>query len=69
MDFELATDCKRFDKLVNEPTYKHTSIINENIVGVERAKKEIYLNKPIAIGVAVLDLSKLHMYSFYYDVL
>ena len=69
MDFELVTDCKRFDKLVHQPTYKATSIINENIVGVERAKKEIYLNKPIAIGVAVLDLSKLHMYSFYYDVL
>ncbi len=37
MDFELVTDIKRYDKLVNEPTYKHTSIINESIVGVERA--------------------------------
>jgi hypothetical protein len=69
MDFELITDVKRYNKVVNEPTYKHTSIINENVVGVEKAKKEIYLNKPIAIGVAVLDLSKLHMYGFYYDVL
>jgi hypothetical protein len=69
MDFELVTDVKRYNKVVNEPTWKHTTIINENIVGVEKAKKEIYLNKPIAIGVAVLDLSKLHMYQFYYDVL
>ena len=69
MDFELVTDVKRYDKLVNEPTFKHTSIINENIVGVERAKKEIYLNKPIAVGVAVFDLSKLHMYGFYNDIM
>ena len=27
------------------------------------------LNKPIYIGVSILELSKLHMYQFYYDVM
>ena len=43
--------------------------MNENLVGVERAKAEVYLNKPMASGVTVLDLSKLHMYNFFYNVM
>ena len=27
------------------------------------------LNKPIYIGVSILELSKLHMYQYYYDVM
>ena len=27
------------------------------------------LNKPISIGVCILELSKLHMYQYYYDVM
>ena len=69
MDFSLITDVKHFQKVVAKPTYKATTIINEHIVGVEHAKKTIKLNKPMAVGVSVLDISKLHMYRFYYEVL
>ena len=27
------------------------------------------LNKPIYMGMSILDYSKIHMYSFYYDVM
>ena len=27
------------------------------------------LNKPVYIGVSILELSKLHMYQYYYDVM
>jgi len=69
MDFELVKDTKRFEKVVAKPTFKCSHQINDGLVGVESLKKTIKLNKPIQIGVAILDLSKLHMYSFYYDVL
>ena len=69
MEFSLITDTNQYAKAVSKPTYKATTIINENIVGVEHAKKKIKLNKPMSVGVSVLDLSKLHMYSFYYEVL
>lgn len=37
------------------------------MVIAERSKRKIKLFKPIYTGVAVLDLSKLHMWSFWYD--
>ena len=69
INFELVDTPERFQKVVNSPTYKHRHIINENLVGVEKLKETVKLNKPIYVGMSILDLSKLHMYSFYYDVL
>ena len=44
--------------------------LNEKFVGVEKIKPVMKLNKPIYVyvGVSISDLSKLHMYQFYYDV-
>ena len=69
IDFELVDTPERFQKCVNNPTFKYRHIINENLVGVEKLKHTVKLNKPIYVGVSILDLSKMHMYSFYYDVL
>ena len=56
-------------KCVNNPSFKHSHIINENLVGVEKQKLKLKLDKPIFIGMSILDLSKQHMYRFYYDVM
>ena len=32
-------------------------------------KKNVYLNKPVFVGQSILDLSKLHMFKFYYEYL
>ena len=69
INFELVDTPERFQKCVNNPTYKHRHIINENLVGVEKLKETVKLSKPIYVGMSILDLSKLHMYSFNYDVL
>ena len=68
-DFELVDTAVRFQKLVNKPTYKHRHIIHENLVVVEKEKHKVELNKPIYMGMSILDYSKAHMYSFYYDIL
>ena len=47
----------------------HPHIINENLVGVEKDFATVKLDKPIFMGMSILDFSKVHMYSFYYDVL
>ena len=69
LDFEIVSDEKRFMKCVNSPSFKHSHIINENLVGVEKQKPKLKLDKPIFIGMSILDLSKQHMYKFYYDVM
>ena len=42
--------------------------INDNRIGIEQIKSVEKFNKPIYVGMAMLDPSKLHMYRFYYDV-
>jgi hypothetical protein len=68
-EFELVCHSTRLEKCLNHPTFKHCHIINENLVGIEKIKNVVNSNKPIYLGMAILDLSKLHMYKFVYDVL
>ena len=69
LDFEIVSDETRFMKCVNNPSFKHSHIISDNLVGVEKQKAQLKLDKPIFIGMSILDLSKQHMYKFYYDVM
>jgi hypothetical protein len=43
--------------------------ISENMYAIEVPKDTVRLCKPIYAGMAILDLSKLHMHEFWYDVL
>ena len=36
---------------------------------IEMTKREVFMNKPVYLGQAILDLSKIKMYDFYYDYL
>ena len=38
-----------------------------SLKAVKMEKKTLHFNKPTYVGVAVLELSKLPMYEFYYD--
>eukprot|EP01050_Picozoa_sp_SAG11_P021465 SAG11_NODE_3823_length_2206_cov_5.701946_4_plen_139_part_01 len=49
------------------PLYDGHIIYNENLSAFKMKKKRLLLNKPIYAGMAILDLSKLHMYKFHYD--
>ena len=50
----------------SKPGFKRFKIFSEELVGVEIVKPSIILCKPIYIGAAILDLSKLLMYKFWY---
>ena len=67
--FELVNDETRFKKLVNDPTFDNAIIMNDNLCGVMRKKASVKLDKPIAIGMCVLDLSKLLMYDYHYNTI
>ena len=44
-------------------------IFNRDLVGIQNHKEKVLLNKPIYVGMSVLDLSKHLMYDFYYNTL
>lgn len=56
-------------KLIAAPNFKKRTIFNENLVAVEMLKTNILMDKPIAVGMAILDLSKVVMYDYYYNFL
>ena len=71
IDFKLFTseECRKKTKAISSYCYKDDFAFNDHLVGVLSAKKNIKLNKPLAVGCAVLDLSKRHMYNFHYNVM
>ena len=55
------------EALTAKPNFHSCSTFKEDIVAVQITKTELYLNKPIYIGLCVLDLSKTLVYEFHYD--
>lgn len=53
--------------LIARANFKGFKIFNENLVAIELKLTEILMNKPIAIGMSILDISKLTTYKFIYD--
>jgi len=69
VDFELINNPERLQKVIHHPALKHIHYISSDLVGAEKQKAEVVLDKPIYVGFSVLELSKLHMYKFYHNVL
>ena len=69
MNYKLITDENKLTKLISSPYFNSRDIINEEIVGVHMLKSKVTLDKPIFVGQAVLDYSKLEMYNLYYKIL
>ena len=55
------------EALIAKPNFHSCSIFKEDLVAVQITKTEVYLNKPIYVGLCVLDLSKTLVYEFPYD--
>jgi hypothetical protein len=69
-DIQLFTDQKKAQKRYNKPNFKRDIIIKEDeLVSIEMSKTCITMDKPVFIGFAVLELSKLLMYGFHYEVI
>ena len=62
----VKTDIRR-DKLVSEPNYHTTKWFSENLLAIEMKKTSIKKKKPIYLGLAILALSKIRMYEYWYD--
>ena len=66
-DIKLITTEARRAYLVLEPNYHTTKAFPNNLLAIEMKRTQILMNKPIYIGLSVLEISKIVMYEFCYD--
>ena len=66
-DIKLVTTDKKRSKLVSEPNYHMINSISENLSIIEMKRTKVKMNKPIYLGLPILEISKLLMYEFWYD--
>ena len=65
-DIKLATNNARRKKLASEPNYHTCKHFSQNLIAIEMKKTRILVNKPVHIGQAVLDITKILMFEFWY---
>ena len=66
-DIKLVTTDKKRSKLVSEPNYHTINLISEDLSIIEMKKTKVKMNKPIYLGLSILEISKTLMYKFWYD--
>ena len=62
----IVTIERKRNYLVSEPNHCTTKFLTENLLGTEK-KKNILMNKPVYLGLSILELSKILTYDFCYD--
>ena len=66
-DIKLVTTEEKRSKLVSEPNYHTTKHFSKNLLAIEMKKTKVKMNKPVYLGMSILDISKTLMYEFWYD--
>ena len=64
-NIKLVTTEEKYLHTVMKPNFKSGVLFGENLMGCEMGK--IKVGKPVYLGQAILDLSKIVMYEFHYD--
>ena len=66
-DIKLVTTDRNRSKLVSEPNYHTINLISEDSSIIEMKKTKVKMNKPIYLGLSILEISKTLTYEFWYD--
>lgn len=69
IDYRLCNTPEKLNTYASRPLFVSATRFSEDLVGVELLKGMVELDKPVFIGQAVLDLSKLIMYKLRYEKL
>ena len=64
---KLVDNRKTALNLSKRPNFERVTIFDKNLIAVHMKKTEIYFNKPVYVGQAILDLSKTLMFDFHYN--
>ena len=66
-NIRLAMTEEKYLHMVMCLNFKSGVLFGENLMGCEMGKTKVVMNKPVYLGQAILDLSKIVMYEFHYD--
>ena len=67
VNIRLVNNQKSVKKCAAKPNFDHCTIFDENLVAVHMKKTELVFNKPVYLGMSILDLSKTLMHEFHYN--
>ncbi|KAK3801763.1 hypothetical protein RRG08_043778 [Elysia crispata] len=56
-------------RLLASPSFARANIFDDDLAAIEVHKSRLVLNRPVYVGMSILDLSKTLMYDFYYGQL
>lgn len=66
---KLTSSAEEARKMFSKPNYKDHVIFSPDLLAILTNVTSIKFNKPIYLGMCILDFSKLLMYQFYYEVI
>ena len=64
-----AQGWNKLRKLIAKPSYAGRKTFSESLTAIHMYKDKLCLNRPIYVGMCILDLSKTLMYDYYYNKL
>ena len=67
VDVRLITTKKEALKLSRKPNYERNTIFDEKLIAVHMKRTKLFYNKPVYLGMCILDLSKTLMFQHHYD--
>ena len=65
-DIKSVTTEEKRSKLVSEPNYHTTKHFSENLLAIEMKQTKVIMNRPVYLGMSILDIIKTRMYEFWY---
>ncbi|XP_050439984.1 uncharacterized protein LOC126845367 [Adelges cooleyi] len=69
MNMKLVTTDRQAHRLMIKPSFKDRTIYSNNLMAIHMFKEKLKFDKPIYVGLAILDISKTVMYNFHYNVM
>lgn len=63
----VCNNTRKLERLLSKPNFKDRTIFANDLVAIHLSKTRVKFNKPIYIGLTVLELSKKVMYDYHYN--
>ena len=67
VNIKLVNDKNKAERLAAKPNFKHCNIFSEDLIAIHMKKTSLTFDKPVYLGMCILELSKTLMFDFHYN--